>query len=85
MASKGRKLTVNDDRTTPRIETLDDLVTHLEEAYSEHGRALDDQSLILALGPGDPDGIRLAVANVLGDQTNARIARERIRARFVGN
>lgn len=76
---------MNEDRTTPRIETLEDLVTHLEEAYTEHGRALDDQSLILALGPGDEDGIRLALANALGDQTNARIARQRVRARFVGD
>lgn len=73
---------MNHDR---RIETLDDLVSHLEEAYTEHGRALDDQSLILALGPGDEDGIRFAVANVLGDQRNARVARKRTRARFVGD
>lgn len=75
---------MNDDATGSTNDPHRELTTHLEEAYVEHGRALDDQTLVLALGPGDPDGIRLALANTLGDQTNARIARERIRARFAG-
>lgn len=83
MTSRTNVGDVNEHDERPTSDTVADLITHLEEAYTEHGRALDDQTLVLALGPGDEDGIRLAVANVLGDQTNARIARRRIRARFV--
>lgn len=74
---------MNEHNDGGRAIDLEALMSHIETAFEEFGRALDDHALVTALGPGDPDGIRLALANTLGDQTNARIARSRVRARFV--